>query len=313
MSTFRALRNFSVKKSNINHLAMNLQESIYFLEKSNHNFVEIYRDDIGQYIPSNQKKEVSLDMIPDRNLENFLKTYINNNTQDVIVMLQHKTLSGASKRTVGPPYHIKIKAINSTAPVTTTHQAEPMQQSTNKSEQFLGSPFGQLGFAEVIGMSVKAERLEDIREQLKETKQELVSTKEEAKEEKRRLERKIESLEDEARSLRSQLAIKESEKEVALMRVEAQQKGFLDTEGGQKVIETVASLGQAMFSAKFGGDAPAALGNPGMSESHQNFATILPSLSEEQVNYLGSILALSNNQIFMQQLDNLIHQHHAAN
>ncbi|MFY8004461.1 MAG: hypothetical protein ACOVNR_06435, partial [Chitinophagaceae bacterium] len=97
------------------------------------------------------------------------------------------------------------------------------------------------------------------------------------------------------------------------MRVEAQQKGFLDTEGGQKVIETVASLGQAMFSAKFGGDAPAALGNPGMSESHQNFAAILPSLSEEQVNYLGSILALSNNQIFMQQLDNLIHQHHAAN
>lgn len=295
---------------------MNLQESISFLRKSpEYNFLEIYRDDLQIYIPSNENNKVFLHMIPNENLEAFLKTYVTNNSQDVIVMILHKRLAGASVRTVGAPYHVKIKGINANAlqaavpaPI---HNAEVMTQEKSNQPAFLGQNFG-LGFAEVVGMSVKAERLEDVRQQLAETKQELQTAREDAKEERRRLERKIEALEDEARDLRSQIAVKEREKDIALMEERASKKSFLDTEGGQKIIDSVSNLGQAFFSAQMGGGGAPALGNPALSESHQNMMNILPSLTEDQVNYLGSVLAFFSNDLFMNQLNQLIHSHHGT-
>lgn len=296
---------------------MDLETSINFLRKNPNNYIEIFRDDYKQYIPSDNEKRVHLQNVPGENLESLIKSYINNNQEDVIVMIQHKHLAGASQRTVGVPYHIKVKAVNqpmqqvqqNAVPVTAekVHEAQPVHNNG------LGMPFG-LGFGDIVGMTVKAERLEDVKQQLIDTKAELKEVRDDAKEDRKRLERKIEDLERELRLAKSDLAVKDKEKELAVAEVRAGQKGFLDSEGGMKVMETVSKLGEAYMVAKgMPTGEMASLGMPGTSETKSSFFEYVnENYSDEQVVYLGSVMRSMTNLSFANELTNLINKYNAA-
>jgi flagellar motility protein MotE (MotC chaperone) len=286
---------------------MNPQNTLDFLRQSPDHYIEMVRLDNQEYIPNERQKMLFVDNIPNGDLDAYINSYVNNNIDDVVVSVQHRSKSGNSSRKVGNPYGIKI---HKKVVAMTVQQNLPAPQAQPEVEvmkpQGLGNPFG-LGFPEIMSMSVKAERLEDYKNHLSEAKEEIKDLKQEIRDERNKYEKKINELDNELRSTKTELSQKEREMEMAVKAVENSQKGFLDSPGAEKLLDKLGAIGEAYVSANAGGSTPQGLGMPAKSETKQSFfAWADENCTDDEINYLGAIIGNLGNANFVNELNLLV-------
>lgn len=293
---------------------MNPQNTLDFLSQSDEHYIEIVRLDTQEYIPNEKQKMLFYSNIPNANLDAFIDSYVKNNTEDVIITVQHRKKNGNSSMKVGNPYGIKVNKKVISMPVPS--QAMTVPGPTNHPEvevmrgNGLGTSFMGLGFPQIMEMSVKSERLEDYKNHLSEAKEEIKELKQELRDQRNAYEKKINDLDADLRSTKTELSQKEREKEMAVKAVENAQKGFLDSPGAEKLLDKLGAIGEAYVSAKGGAEQAQGLGFVGKTETKNNFFQWADeNCTDDEINYLGAILGNMNNPNFMKELNTLIKSH----
>jgi hypothetical protein len=285
---------------------MNPQYTLDFLRQDEaNNYIELVRLDNQDYIPNEKQKRLFLANIPNGDLDAFINSYIQNNTDDVTVTVQHRKNNGTSSMKIGNPYGIKVHKKVMTMPMIVPNNASPEVEVMKP--QGLGNPFG-LGFPEIMSMSVKAERLEDYKNHLAEAKEEIKELKQELRDQRNQYEKKVNDLDSELRSTKTELSQKDREKEMAVKEVQNSQKGFLDSPGAEKLLDKLGSMGEAYIAATGGGASSGqGLGVAGKSETKSSFFQWADeNCSDDEINYLGAILGNISNANFVKELNNLV-------
>ena len=295
----------------------NIANTVLFLKGNDNRFIVITNQETGKQIG---KQNVYLQDIPDEDLETYIKLHLGPITKPTLVWVEMRSKNGsASKKEasckieVSPTnYQPLPEAAQPSILVPETQPVRHLPQVTQEhypAPSFLGNPgsgnvFG-LGFAEVIGMQVKADRLNHKEEQL-------LDLKEDHKE----LKQKYNLLEVDHRATLTKLSIAEAQKDMAVMLAKAENRSVFDSPAFASLMDKAPELIGSLAAMKGGAALPAvagALGSPDMSETHRQFLEyVADNLNEQQVNFLGSVCHYINNEGFVNQLKMLIQQQNGA-
>lgn len=286
----------------------NIANTIKYLNTDPSRFIRITQQDNEKIIGKN---DVYLTDIPNGNLEEYIRFNLGPITKPTLVWVEMRSKKGATSRkdhTCG----IEISPINYPEP----QQSQPqqpqamsqlpvIQQEPVSIPNFLGSPgqgniFG-LGFAEVVGMQVKADRLSHKEEQLADLKDDF-----------KELKQKYNLLEISHRETLTKLSVAEAQKDMAVMMAKLENKSFADSPAFEKIMDNAPQFLQAFISMKSGAVIPvqASLNAPAVSETHSELIEFInANMNENQVNFLGSVCRFINNENFVNQLKTLITQY----
>lgn len=286
----------------------NIANTIQYLNIEPTRFIRITQQDNQKIIGKN---DVYLTDIPNGNLEEYIRFNLGPITKPTLVWVEMRSKKGATSRkdhTCG----IEISPINYQEPQQpqpqqpqAMNQLPVIQQEPVSIPNFLGNPgagniFG-LGFAEVIGMQVKADRLTHKEEQLADMKDDF-----------KELKQKHNLLEISHRETLTKLSVAEAQKDMAVMMAKLENKSFIDSPAFEKIMENAPQLLQGFVAMKSGTVIPvqASLNAPVVSETHSELIEFINSnMNENQVNFLGSVCRFINNENFVNQLKTLITQY----
>lgn len=286
----------------------NITNTVQFLKNNENRFITIINQETGKKIG---KDAVFLDDIPNEDLEAYIKNQLGPITVPTLVWVEMRTKNGASSKKDNV-CKIEVSPVNYQQPqeqsqaVSNVRAIIPAYQP--QAHSFLGAPannnpFG-LGIADVMGMQRKADLLEDKKEQLLELKEDHKSLKQ-----------KYELLEIDHRGTLTKLSIAEAQKDIAVMMAKAENKSVFDSPAFQTLMDKAPELLSGIVALK-GGVVPAvagALGSPDMTEIQREFLQfVAENLNDNQVVFLGSICHFINNEVFINQIKNLIKQNGAV-
>lgn len=282
----------------------NIQKSINFLKQfPDKHYLTITNQENNQPVGASK---IFLKDIPSEDLSNYIKFNLGVISKPTLVWVELRKENGTSSLKkdacsiqVNPPMENQVAEEKPQPPVT-KHQAEEFPAPYHPNYPFLGNPTMQsfgLGLPEIIKMNTDSAMLAEVRRQLEETKEKL----REVTHDKNRLE--LQSIEDKAK-----IATAEQQKELAVMLATANQKGFFDGDGFQKLLDKAPDMIEKIASMKNLQAADAGgLGNPNYSEVQREFIDyMIENLSDEQVKALGSICYYMRNESFNKELALLI-------
>jgi hypothetical protein len=276
----------------------NIITAINFLkEKPDDRFLSIVNQANNQQVGT---KAIYLRDIPQEDLKNYIKFNLGEVTETVRVWIEVREKQGVTsvkKNSFAVEVHPEYRQMQAQ---TQTHAVAPVQQPVQMPVHnampmmdFLGNP-GMLG--SMIEPHIKAARLADREIDLANAKDEI-----------RELKKKNDILEIDLRTALTKISTAEAQKEMAVMLAEAKNKGFMDSDGFQKLLEKAPDMFEKIMAAKNGAMEPVEqLGNPDWSETKKEFLTVLDYLSDENVQMLGAICFKMNDPIFANQMKQLI-------
>lgn len=274
----------------------NIANTIQYLRGGENRFITIVNQETNERVG---KATIYLSDIPNEDLEHYIKFNLGPITKPTRVWIEMRSKVGTNSKKEHHCY-VEIQPLNvpKMQEVHPTYNPEPLQATPFLGNPGTGNVFG-LGLAEVIGMQVKAEKLSHKEEQLAELKEEY-----------KELKHKYNNLDTEHRGLLSKLSIAEAQKEMAVMLAKSENKSIFESAAFEKLMDKAPELIGGIAAMKSGGAATvAALGSPSASEVHAEFIEYInDNLNENQINFLGSICHLMNNQMFMSNLNQLIKQ-----
>lgn len=279
---------------------------IQFLKGKPEHFITITNQNNGNMVG---KKDIYISDIPNEDLTSYIKFNIGQISEPTLVWIEMRAKQGVTsikknscKIEVMPDNYSQTMPVVQNLPVV----AEPQPQMH---PAFLGAPnlggniFG-LGLPDIMNMQQKANQLEDKKEQYSELKEEY-----------KELKHSFNLLEVDHRKALSNLAIAESQKEMAVMIAKNENKSFTDSPAFGMFMEKAPELLAGFVAMKTGAVPQAAigLGAPGASESHNQFIEFInDNLNENQINFLGKVCVQMSNAEFQKELTILI-QKYAGN
>lgn len=283
-----------------------LNSSLNFLRQSPAHFLSIVHMD-GKESPLGGLPKVYLKDIPGEDLREFIKQKIGPVTQPVELYVTHRQDVGTTHRKVAGMLSYKINlnpppVVAEPAPQPAPVAATPvMAPAPSAAPGFPGMGFPGLGFAEMVEMSTSKLRLEDVRRDLEDARETIKDQRAE-----------IRTLTTKNHELEGKVAISEQKMEMAVMLAESKTKSIFDSEAVKRLIDNAPVL----LAAVKGGQAPVAgLGLPeGLSEAKQEVIDyIIDECNDIQAQFLASVLVLSNNAGFMNELQTLIKKYSTQN
>lgn len=252
------------------------------------------------------KSNIYLPDLPNQDLGGYIKLHIGSIQQPTLVWVELRQKSGTSSQKKGA-FAVEVKpefqqVVQQEQPVTqlpAVVQAAPVNQPQN-----LGNPMIDiLGNPEMLGRIIEphinAARLVDKTEQVESLKEEIKEVKHENR-----------KLEIDLREALTKVSKADAEKTLAIMLANAENKGFMDSAGMQKLIESVPDLIEKIAAAKMGATTePVGLGLPEMSQEKTDFVNYaIDNLNDTQVIFLGSIIRHMSKPLFVDSLNALITQ-----
>ncbi len=251
------------------------------------------------------KKDTYISDIPNEDLIQYIKNLLNG--REAEVWIEHRQIKGASNLKIGQSYKMNF-ILEKPVPVQTSApavvQSQPIQAEVmHQNPAMLGNPFG-LSAPQIMDNMMKANKLEDVKEQYSELKQDFLDLK-----------RKHDTLDDENRRLKTDLSIAQKEKEMAVLSEKMEKRSFYDSPAFEKLMEKAPDMIQNVVALKMGATeevtaATVGLGNPKVSERKREFFEYVgESCTDDQVNYLGSIVHFISNENFMLDLKELIQKY----
>jgi hypothetical protein len=248
------------------------------------------------------KKDTYLSDIPNENLIQYIKNLLDG--REVEVWIEHRQIKGASNLKIGQSYKINFileKPIETPVPTATpVVQANPIKAEPMMNYGGLANPFG-LSAPQIMDNMMKANKLDDVKEQYLELKQDFLDLK-----------RKHDTLDDENRRLKTDLSISQKEKEMAILSEKMEKRSFFDSPAFEKLMEKAPNMVENVIALKMGASPEGiptgtGLGAPNLSQTKQEFFEYVgSSCTDDQVNYLGSIVHFIANENFMLELNQLI-------
>lgn len=277
-----------------------IAETLAFLQGDIDNrFIVITNQETGNIIG---KPNIYLSDIPNQDLEHYLKFILGNITAPTLVWIEYRTKKGVSSSKSGVcKVMVHPTGMAQPAPenLQQNYNQAPMQEQNNN---HFGQNFG-LGFADVIDMKLNKEKLEHKIELLKEIKDDHSKLKQD-----------FNLQEIENRQLKADLATAKSREDIAVMMVKLENKSFFDSPAFEKIMENAPAMLGSIAQMKVGAVSAGALGSPVGSDAKKEFFEYAnDNLSDEQINYLGSICHFMQNQNFVNQLKILIQQTNGTN
>lgn len=279
----------------------NIANTVQYLRGNENRYITVTNQDTNTEVG---KKMIFLTDIPNENLEDYLRISLGAITKPTLVWVEMRVKTGNSSKKEHS-CKIEILPANYTEPQNQLpavqqqpiYQAAPIAPVSVQHPAFLGAPMAGLGMAEVIGMHVKGEKLELVKEQLADLKEEHKQLKHEFR------------LQDvELRETKSKLSTAEAQKELAVMLAKSENKSVFESKAFETLMEQAPQMIGAIATMKGGGvPVQAALGSPNVSEVHRQFIDhVAENLNEAQVNFLGSIMHYMENDHFAAELKQLI-------
>jgi len=255
--------------------------------------------------------KIFLKDIPNDNLGNYLKLHLGKQDKDVVLWIEVREMRGVSDKKVGG-FPVRIEAekkevVAQPTPGPTQHQYQ--QQPQNYGSDFLGSAVQQgngmmmVSTAQVLEMQRKADKLDDANEKLFELRKDFSTIKKD-----------FDIIDIESRDLKAKLATAEAQKDLAVTLAKTENKSFLESNAFEKLLEKAPEM-LGNFAALKAGGMPnygsESLGAPSnLSETKQGFLTYMSEdLSDEEVNYLGSICHFLPNELFENELVALLNKY----
>lgn len=277
----------------------NILNTIQYLKGSENRYITIINQENNAQVG---KSMIYLDDIPNENLESYLQNALGQITKPTLVWVEMRTKNGNSSKK-DHTTKIEVSPANYVEPQTqlpAITQQQTYVPAPMPPQNYLGSPSMGLGVAELVGMHVKGEKLEIVKEQLVELKEDYKQLKHEHR-----------LLESDHRDALTKLSTAEAQKEIAVMLVKSENKSIFDSESFKSLMDKAPEMLGAIASMKGGGmPMQAALGSPNVSETHRQFIDhVAEHLSEIQVNFLGSIMHYLENQGFENELKSLIQKY----
>lgn len=277
----------------------NIANTIQYLRGNEDRYITVINQDTNTAVGA---AKIYLKDIPNENLEDYLRTALGAITKPTLVWVEMRVKNGNSSKK-DHTASFQITPTNYVAPQNQLpvvqepiYQAAPMPQA--QPQNYLGMPNVGLGVAELVGMHVKGEKLELVKEQLAELKEEYKTLKQDYR-----------MQEVDLRETKSKLSTAEAQKELAVMLAKSENKSIFESKGFETLMEQAPQMLGALASMK-GGAMPAvqgALGSPNVSETHQQFVDhVNENLTETQVNFLGSVMHYMENEFFANELKTLI-------
>ena len=258
------------------------------------------------------KKDTFLRDILNENLQDHIKQILNG--RECEVWVEHRKFQGNTNVKVGQSYKMnfileKQTELPAVVPVAQTPvvQSQTIVAEPIHNQSMLSNPLG-LSAPQIMDNMLKANKLDDVKEALRETKEELVIAK-----------RKIDVLDDENRKLKTDLSIAGREKDMAILAEKLDKRSWIDSPAFEKFAEKAPQMLESVIAMKMGATPEVAtmatgLGNPNISGVKREFFEFVgESCSDEQVNYLGSIVHFIGNEDFMLELNQLIQKYANGN
>ncbi|WNM19276.1 hypothetical protein [Flavobacterium capsici] len=275
----------------------NISKAIQFLKLSPETrFLSIVDQSTSNHVV---KKYIYLQEIPNEDLENFLKSNLNNPNDFARFWVEVREKQGNTS-VKKASFPVEVNANNNNAPVQTMEVATT-QQVQAAPVYNLPASLGGLGvdmLGQIITDKVNSQRYEDKVDQLNEAKDEI-----------RNLRSANDRLDLELRTTKTKLETAEAKETLAVMMAKMENKGFFDGDGFQKLLEKAPEMLEKIAAMKNGGFSPEVeqLGNPNWSETKKEFVTILDILNDQQVQLLGAIChKFSSNPALVQEVEKLI-------
>ena len=285
----------------------NIANILTYLRSSDAKFIRIVNQETNKTVG---KTDIYLTDIPNEDLEHYIKFNLGTITAPTLVWIEMRQKKGTTSLKENG-CKILVDLQDPQKPQELTPQImtpNPIQTATSivTPAPFLGSPgiqnvFG-LGFAEVIGMQVKADRLDHKEEQLRDLK-----------DDHKELKKKYDILDVDHRATLTKLSTAEAQKDMAVMLAKLENKSVFDSPVFEKLMDQAPQL-LSGFAAMKGGGMPVAgaLGTPNLPEEHREFIEFVSeNLNENQVNFLGSICHYINNEPFVNELKMLLTRYSA--
>lgn len=258
------------------------------------------------------KKDTYLQDITNQNLQDYIKLLLNG--RECEVWVEHRKMQGNTNVKFGQSYKMNFileKPIEVVATVPTTQvpavfsNQQPIMAEPIHNQNMLGNPFG-LSAPQIMDNMMKANKLDDVKEVLKETKDELVAVK-----------KKNEILDDENRKLKTELSIAAKDKEMAILAEKLDKKSWIDSPAFEKLMDKAPQMMESVVAMKMGATTETVsmgLGNPNVSKIKREFFEFVgESCTDDQINYLGSIVHFIGNENFMLELNQIIQKYANGN
>ncbi|SDX36645.1 hypothetical protein [Flavobacterium degerlachei] len=277
----------------------NIQNTIQYLKGNENRYITIVNQENNAQVG---KAMIYLADIPNENLESYLQNALGQITKPTLVWVEMRTKNGNSSKK-DHTTKIEVSPANYVEPQTQT-AAIPQQQAYAPApapqQSYLGNPSMGLGVAELVGMHVKGEKLEIVKEQLVELKEDYKQLKHDHR-----------LLESNHRDALTKLSTAEAQKEIAVMLVKSENKSIFDSESFKSLMDKAPEMLGAIAAMKGGGmPMQAALGSPNISETHRQFIDhVAENLNEVQINFLGSVMHYMENENFASELKLLIQKY----
>lgn len=258
------------------------------------------------------KKDTYLQDITNQNLQDYIKLLLNG--RECEVWIEHRKMQGNTNVKFGQSYKMNSileKPIEAVATVHTTQvpavvsNQQPIMAEPIHNQNMLGNPFG-LSAPQIMDNMMKANKLDDVKEALKETKDELAAVK-----------KKNEILDDENRKLKTDLSIAAKDKEMAILAEKLDKKSWIDSPAFEKLMDKAPQMMESVVAMKMGTTTETVsmgLGNPNVSSIKREFFEFVgESCTDDQINYLGSIVHFIGNENFMLELNQIIQKYANGN
>lgn len=282
----------------------NLHQTIQFLKENPGNFIRL-TNMAGEIEQPLGKKDIYINDIPNEDLEAYIKSLLGSISTDAHVIVERRRLKGATHEKAGPIFKVIVKApepipATPVAPQPAMQNVQPMQHipQVMPAVPGMGMPFG-LSAADAFTMMRKADKLDDV-----------ISDKEELKETVKELRAENRTLEIDKRELQTKLSIAEAQKDMAVLAAKLENKSFFDSPAFQTLMEKAPDMVGMVLEAKGASvpqEAAFGLGAANVSEAKKSLVEyIIENCSDDQVNYLGSIIAYMTNPNFVNKLNALI-------
>lgn len=287
-----------------------LPASISFLRQSPDNFLVITNQETDTRIGGDK---VFITDVPGGDLEAFIKTNLGQTTTDTNVWIEHRKIIGTSNRKAEnqPSYRILVKA---TAPAPTPQPALPAEVNHPVTPSYpvthhapvpgLHQPsFMGLGFQEAVQLMTDKERLQDAKEKIADLKEEIADLKAENR-----------SLTIEVRELKSQVAVAEQKKDMAVMLAESQNRSLFETPAFEKLVENAPQI-FAMMAQRGASNVPAGLGASQEDNLPEPIQEVVDYIAEncnvQQAQFIGGVLHFIDNPDFLNDLRQLMENYSA--
>lgn len=280
----------------------NIANVLTYLRSSDAKFIRIVNQETNKTVG---KTDIYLTDIPNEDLEHYIKFNLGTITAPTLVWIEMRQKKGATSiKDNGCKILVELQDPQKTQELTPQIMTPtPTQTATPivAPAAYLGNPGNQnvfgLGFAEVIGMQVKADRLDHKEEQLQDLK-----------EDHKELKRKYDILDTDHRATLTKLSTAEAQKDMAVMVAKLENKSVFDSPVFEKLMEQAPAMLSGLAAMKGGGMPMAgALGSPNLSTEHREFIEFVSeNLNENQVNFLGSICHYINKEAFVNELKMLL-------